>query len=156
MPEFSFTRAALDYLARMPLKLRGQVIRKAKSLRGYRGPSMLDITRGSGREGLPFAPSAALLSEARSNGFDWYKPRYVEEMRQSWKANRAAWDLLLGRNHVVCVCYCADRDLCHRGLFAALIVKAGEWSGRRVIDGGEVVLPSRPPSVSKGDDQPAQ
>lgn len=124
--------------------------------RGYRGPSMLDITRGSGREGLPFAPSAALLSEARSNGFDWYKPRYVEEMRQSWKANRAAWDLLLGRNHVVCVCYCADRDLCHRGLFAALIVKAGEWSGRRVIDGGEVVLPSRPPSVSKGDDQPAQ
>lgn len=58
--------------------------------RGYRGPSMLDITRGSGREGLPFAPSEALLSEARRANFDWYEPRYVEEMRQSWKKNRAA------------------------------------------------------------------
>lgn len=119
--------------------------------RGYRGPSMLDITRGSGREGLPFAPSQALLSEARRSlrelgsfaaihGFDWYRGRYTEEMRQSWVKQRAAWDGLLAMNHVVLVCYCPGREVCHRGIFAELLVKAGQKVGRPVVDGGEVCL----------------
>jgi uncharacterized protein YeaO (DUF488 family) len=113
--------------------------------KGYRGPSMLDITRLGNS---PFAPSARLLSEARAQmdsigeaeGFAWYTPRYQEEMRASWKRARPAWDMALARNHFTAVCYCPERAMCHRGLFAELLVKAGEHVGRRVIDGGEAVL----------------
>jgi uncharacterized protein YeaO (DUF488 family) len=110
---------------------------------------MLDITRGSGGEaGDPFAPSEALLTEAKRrmqegdpDAFNWYRPRYVEEMRRSWVNKRAAWDALLTRNHFTACCYCTSRDVCHRGIFAELLVKAGEKVGRRVFDGGEVVFP---------------
>lgn len=151
--------------------------------KGYRGPSMLDITRGSGgSDGLPFAPSEKLLNEARRFGeiatknaealrasavaqealaqtstsfdlqrraddlerepFEWYAPRFVEEMRRSWVQHRPAWDALLARNHVVLTCYCATTPSgvlrCHRRILAQLLVKAGGKAGRRVIDGGEV------------------
>ena len=112
--------------------------------KGYRGPNWLDITRAGNS---PFAPSAPLLSEAKTRmaddpveAFAWYTPRYEAEMRQSWKRSRVAWDMLLARNHFIAVCYCPDRAQCHRGLFAKLLVKAGEHVGRRVVDGGEVVL----------------
>lgn len=118
--------------------------------RGYRGPSMLDITRGSGGEiGDPFAPSAPLLSEGKRrmqegdpDAFNWYRARYVDEMRRSWVSKRPAWDALLARNHFTAVCYCPFRETCHRGVFADLLVKAGEKTGRRVVDGGEVVFQS--------------
>lgn len=128
--------------------------------RGYRGPSMLDITRGTGGPaGDPFAPSKALLSEAQRRmaddgpeaGFAFYEPHYVAQMRESWVRKRAAWDALLARNHAVLVCYCPGRDYsddgtpgaanerCHRFVLARLLVKAGEKVGRRVVYGGEVV-----------------
>lgn len=114
--------------------------------KGYRGPCMLDVTRGSGGEaGDPFAPSAGLLSEGKGrmavdpeSAWTWYAPRYREEMLRSWKANRTGWDALLARNVVVTTCYCPARDRCHRGLLAGFVVKAGEHVGRRVVDGGEV------------------
>lgn len=114
--------------------------------KGYRGPCMLDITRGSGGEaGAPFAPSADLLGEAKrrmavdpESAWAWYAPRYREEMGRSWKAKRAAWDALLARNVIFAACYCPGRERCHRGLLAGFVVKAGEHVGRRVVDGGEV------------------
>lgn len=114
--------------------------------RGYRGPSFFDITRGTGgTAGSPFAPSDELLHEGRQRrskegpeAFAWYEPRFIEEMRRSWKLNRAAWDALLALNHVVIGCYCMVREECHRGILATLLVKAGEKVGRRVVDGGEV------------------
>lgn len=121
--------------------------RTQQAPRGYRGPSMFDITRGSGGvAGAPFAPSAGLLSEAQrrmreegAGAFNWYAPHYISEMRQSWVRHRPHWDALLARNHVVCACFCAERTMCHRSLLAELLVKAGEKVGRRVVDGGEVV-----------------
>ena len=115
-----------------------------QSPRGYKGPSMLDI---SGNAGSPFAPSKALLSEARrmiddigrEAAFEWYRPRYIEEQRTGWRLHRAAWDAALARTHFVASCYCSERQTCHRSLFAELLVKAGAKVGRRVVDGGEVI-----------------
>lgn len=111
--------------------------------RTYRGPSVLNITSNANS---PFAPSKALLSEARNriethgraDAYTWYEPRYIEEQRAGWKQHRAAWDEVLRRNHFVAACFCPDRDTCHRGIFRRLLVKAGEKVGRRVVDGGEV------------------
>lgn len=134
----------------------------SRQAKGYRGPSLLDITRGSGGpEGLAFAPSQKLLTEARrrcladapefahvadwdgasemgSPAFDWYRGEYTAEMRTSWRTQRPAWDALLARSHLIASCYCSARKHCHRGIFAELLVKAGEKVGRRVVDGGEV------------------
>lgn len=120
--------------------------RTRQAPKGYRGPSGFDITRGSGGPaGSPFAPSEGLLNEVKrrmsdgdSGAFEWYEPMYMEEMRASWRTQRAAWDTLLGRTHFTALCYCPDRAACHRGIFARLLVKAGEKVGRRVVDGGEV------------------
>lgn len=68
----------------------------------------------------------------------WYRPRYIEEQRAGRKTNRAAWDAALMRTHFVASCFCPERATCHRGVFAELLVKAGEKTGRRVVDGGEV------------------
>lgn len=120
--------------------------RTRQAKRGYHGPCMLDVTRGSGGDvGDPFAPSAELLAEVkrrmaqdRDAAFGWYAPRYVEEMRRSWVAKRLAWNALLARNVVILACYCPARETCHRGLLADLLVKGGGKVGRRVVDGGEV------------------
>ena len=122
--------------------------RTRQAPRGYDGPDGFDITRGSGgAAGDPFAPSAALFMEAKRRmalegpgAFAWYSPLYVEEMRGSWLRHRRAWDALLARNHVVLLCYCPARELCHRGLLVELLLKAGARVGRRVVDGGEVLI----------------
>ncbi len=112
-------------------------------------PGILDVTRKTGREGLPFAPSwrllAPYLDKRRRNGgalrpFDWaaYRAAYLEEMRASWAANRRAWDALLARPAVVLGCYCADPRQCHRSLLAEEVllrlgaVYDGELAGEEV------------------------
>lgn len=114
----------------------------------YRGPDRLDITRKSaGPDGLPFAPSWAILRPAldaraaartalelgkiqgmmsiEADAWERYVPAYTAEMRVSYGANRAAWDALLARPGVTLVCYCTDAAHCHRRLLAAMLVKCG-------------------------------
>ena len=54
-----------------------------------------------------------------------YVPAYVEEMRQSYRAHRDAWDALLARPRVVLCCYCVDPARCHRALLADILGKLG-------------------------------
>lgn len=140
----------------------------------YRGEDRLDVTRKSGREGLVFAPSWALLgpvlrarralelkrveecelveSIERGDGGDaglltvsfelsvaecewseaWtrYVEGYLEEMRASYRASRAAWDALLARPVVTLCCYCTDPEHCHRTLLARdILPKLGATYG---------------------------
>lgn len=97
----------------------------------------LEIQKEKGHTALVESTSQ-VIAEVEQKAFNWYEPRFVEEMRASWRTNRPAWDAVLARNHFVALCYCTGRDACHRGIFARLLVKAGEKVGRRVIDGGEV------------------
>jgi uncharacterized protein YeaO (DUF488 family) len=105
-------------------------------LRGYSGPDAFDITRGSGGgNGSPFAPSRELLNEAQRRkkaarndavklveAWAWYVPRYLEEMRASYKRDRAAWRALLERPRVVVLCYCGTAQRCHRAVLRAQIL----------------------------------
>jgi len=95
----------------------------------YSGPDRLDITR---KGGSPFGPSWQLLTEAKrrmardpSGAWAFYAPRYVDEMRRSWRAHRAAWQGLLARERVVLVCYCPMPGNCHRSLLAGILLKLG-------------------------------
>jgi hypothetical protein len=54
-----------------------------------------------------------------------YVPAYTAEMRESYRANRPAWDALLGRERAVLVCYCTDPARCHRALLAGILGKLG-------------------------------
>lgn len=129
------------------------IVRSARI--SFEGPDRLDVTRKSAPpEGLPFAPSWAILGpaiEARKRaeqlrgagchaaGYErlaWerYERDFMQEMRTSYVANRAAWNALLARETVTLVCYCADAEHCHRRLLRAVILpKLG------AVDGGEVV-----------------
>ena len=107
-------------------------------------PDLLDVTRGTGREGLAFAPSWEILRPAvaaRTAGRDWwtsYVPAYVAEMRASYRRDAGPWRELLARNRVVLGCYCQHRDPCHRGVLARVLLKLGVSLGRTVIDCGEI------------------
>jgi uncharacterized protein YeaO (DUF488 family) len=110
---------------------------------GHPSPHALDITRKSGDAfGKVFAPSWEILLEAlatfdalkgrdprdewvlRHTRLAWwrYVPKYLEEMRASYRHNRAMWDDLLARERVVLTCYCTDPDRCHRTILAAAIL----------------------------------
>ena len=103
---------------------------------GYDGPDRLNVTRGSGTDlGLVFAPSAELLAEGQRRkraakrdeaklveAWEWYAPRYVEEMRSSYRAHRAAWQQLLARSVVTLACYCGTSGRCHRRVLAGIIL----------------------------------
>jgi len=101
----------------------------------YAGPDRLDVTRKSaGPEGLPFAPSWAILGpilNARRGGpsYVWPWPGYVRdytaEMRRSFREHSAAWSALLARDEVTLVCYCSDAVHCHRAVLAEILVKLG-------------------------------
>jgi uncharacterized protein YeaO (DUF488 family) len=109
----------------------------------YRGADRLDITRKSaGPDGLPFAPSWAILSpvlKLRRAGqtlgpdlWAWYCDAYREEMRLSYRRNRAAWAALLARPEVTLCCYCTDSARCHRTLLAGFLGHMGaEVRGER-------------------------
>lgn len=106
---------------------------------GYAGIDAFNVTRGSGGTlGGHFAPSRALLDDglrgkrlAKGNeaalqaSWESYAPRYVEEMRASYAANRGAWNWLLGREVVTLCCYCGTSSRCHRRLLAEILVKLG-------------------------------
>jgi hypothetical protein len=119
------------------------------------GDEVLDITRqhASG-DGLVFAPSWSLLehvitsrrrARARFVGaaieererlqeqarideeaaWQWYVPRYLDEMRDSYRRHRDAWLRTLARPRVVFACVCPSAR-CHRVLLAGeIFVKLG-------------------------------
>lgn len=126
----------------------------------YRGPDRFDVTRKSGgAAGRVFAPSWDLLrpaldarklaSRLRELGKDaeaelaekraWatYVPGFLREMAESRALYQRAWMELLERERVVLVCYCAPRELCHRGLLVPMLVELG------AIDGGELHVDPR-------------
>lgn len=113
----------------------------------YAGPDRLDVTRKSGDP--TFAPSWGILRpmiDARRQGgnWTWLWPRYVEqytaEMRQSYRANRAAWDALLARAEVTLCCYCTDALHCHRTVLAEILGKLGAVvKGERQPDSKKVL-----------------
>jgi len=117
----------------------------------YRGPDRLDVTRKSGGpEGHPFAPSWRILGKALAarraardlpadaareierQAWEAYSPAYLAEMAASRERQPEAWRDLLSRERVVLVCYCRNRERCHRGLLAVLLANLG------AIDAGEV------------------
>jgi hypothetical protein len=121
----------------------------------YDGPDRFDITRSKAPpEQKIYAPPWRLLNwgkdmramaerrlvDARASGQEsalraaegfeqwaWmgYRARYEEAMRVSFKNHRPAWNELLARDRVVLVCFCADRNRCHRGVLAELLAKCG-------------------------------
>lgn len=113
---------------------------------GYTGADRLDVTRGSGSVlGLHFAPSRDLLNEAQRlkkaakkndeqlvAAWEWYRPRYLEELRQSYRTNYGAWLELLARDELTLCCYCGTAERCHRRLLAEVLVKLGaKYLGER-------------------------
>lgn len=136
---------------------------------GHTSPDALDITAKSAREGLFLAPSWAILrptlarlkdaAEVLARGmagrttsdstaiaeawaaeaWAWYEPRYIAEMRGSYKTRRPEWNALLARGRVVLCCFCVlpasgpGAERCHRRILAAKILTA-----LGAIDEGEV------------------
>lgn len=109
---------------------------------GYQGLDGLDISRKSGKDGLCFAPSWALLGPAldlRDAGelmperFAAYALGYKAEMRASRRASLADWASLLARPVVTLLCYCTEAAQCHRRILGAEILPAlgAEWRGER-------------------------
>lgn len=97
-------------------------------------PDALNITRKSATTGLFLAPSWLILRVGlaemkrskypgeREAAFARYQVRYLDEMRDSYRDNRPAWDELLRRPRVVLVCYCTDAQHCHRWILRELIL----------------------------------
>lgn len=114
---------------------------------GYRGPDFLNITRGSAQGlGLHFAPSRELLNEGqrRKNAaksdeaqlaaaWDWYAPRYLDEMRALWARDRDPFHQLFLKGEVTLCCYCGTFSRCHRTLLAVqvLVPLGAEFYGER-------------------------
>lgn len=107
---------------------------------------------GEMHPGEPFAPSRAILNPAldlmnnaaalatyeprgsdaakaaaifRRSAWALYAEAYRGEMRESYRANRSAWDALLARESATLVCYCVDPGQCHRTLLANFLAKLG-------------------------------
>lgn len=134
----------------------------------YDEPDLLDITRGTGGpRGSPFAPTWKILRPALAKnrqggavaeeGWRWYSPRFLAEMRVSHGGLPVdrygeherlavengvapcpeAWANLLAMERVVIACHCRGRARCHRGLLAAILVRLG------AADLGELPPPPR-------------
>lgn len=99
------------------------------SLKGNRDRQARGELGGQDGIGLAFAPSPTLLyplikkrkqQGGRLSAEDWkaYVESYRAEMRTSYRLRREAWDALLGRHHVVLLCFCRDAFHCHRTLLA--------------------------------------
>lgn len=88
----------------------------------------VDVSIGTGSV---FTPSPALfrqvLSERDTDGISdrtWLQfcADYTTEMRMSYRRFRDQWDALLGREHAVLLCACADATRCHRTVLAMSIL----------------------------------
>ncbi len=107
------------------------------STTGYLARDRLDIRRGI------FAPSEDLerwFAVCRKIGpdeaaFKRYLEQYTEEMRDSYRANRADWQLLLTDPEVTLVCDCESALTCHRTPLGAYILpKLGAtFEGERIL-----------------------
>jgi hypothetical protein len=109
-----------------PMILRTGCLKTSARLRD----DALDVTRGSGTgDGLAFAPSAALLAWAKSEGragrleeaWPGYRDRFLDEMIVSARENPMAWRRLVERESVTLLCYCQNPLRCHRSLLIPLI-----------------------------------
>jgi len=120
----------------------------------YARADRLDVTRKSaGVEGLVFAPSWAILRpmlalrrDSHVSKADWraYVDAYTQEMRDSFRGQRARWDAVLSRDEVTLVCYCKDPARCHRTVLAKLFGKLGAIvGGERVPRAGGDAHPHR-------------
>lgn len=137
---------------------------------GCRDADVLDVTRAGAEKrpgpGSAFAPSRALLNPyiarrraGRLTAADWqeYSERYREEMRQSYRANRAAWDALLARDRVVLACYCVaiPEIQCHRVLLARILEQLGAvYGGELAAKVGRAQLLAGPADTGQVDYAP--
>lgn len=90
------------------------------------------INRGDGGEtGLPtVAFELDMMERESADAWTRYVAGYLDEMRASYRANRAAWDALLSRSEVTLCCYCVDPEHCHRTLLARdILPKLGATYG---------------------------
>lgn len=124
---------------------------------GYAERDALDVTRGSGGNlGAMFAPSRPLLTEAQRRksaakrdqqqlveAWEWYAPRYLDEMRQLWRTDKRPWKVLWRLQLVTLCCYCGTVERCHRTLLGREILgKLGaDFRGER----GAAPPPARDP-----------
>lgn len=51
--------------------------------------------------------------------------RVIDAIDRGVRYNPGAWKRLLGRDRVVLVCYCSEREMCHRTLLAQILKKLG-------------------------------
>lgn len=96
----------------------------------------------------PGAAVAIMATELLAKVEHAYRDAYVNELRQSYRAHRPAWQALLARDEITCVCFCARREpgegqrhTCHRAVLASVLVKLG------AVDMGERELP--PPATTR-------
>jgi uncharacterized protein YeaO (DUF488 family) len=117
------------------------VVRTAHLSKG--GEHYLDITRAGAERskepgghrgiGAAFAPSRGLLNWGLNRRDSlglltdaaWivYSRNYIKEMRESYKAKRPSWDLLLAMPEVTLCCACKDPVQCHRAVLARDILR---------------------------------
>jgi uncharacterized protein YeaO (DUF488 family) len=108
----------------------------------YAGADRLDVTaRTRDPIGQLLAPSwemVAPLVALRKRGlltaahWDAYRKSFLERMRASYARARPAWREILARETVTLLCFCVDKDQCHRRILAAdVFAKLG------AIDRGE-------------------
>lgn len=74
-----------------------------------------------------FYPMIALRRRGELTDQDWvqYRDAYITQMRECYKTHREIWEVLLSRDRVVLVCFCADSTRCHRSLLAHLLARCG-------------------------------
>jgi len=105
----------------------------------YKGTGGLDITRGTSKDGIIFAPSWAILApmiarrkaKTEETEAHWleYCAAYTQEMRTSYRMNFAKWLLVLQCPEVTLLCYCSNPLRCHRTLLAKIFVILGAIYG---------------------------
>ena len=74
----------------------------------------------AGSEVAGWAQDEAAMADAEAWAI--YKLAFVVEMRQSYRAQRDAWDRLLALPSATLLCYCTDPKRCHRTLLGASIL----------------------------------
>ena len=93
---------------------------------GYPGRDGLNVS-SLGNGVSVFVPTFE-LEEAHNVGAkrrDEYKSLYTEQMRQSFRKCRHAWDEVLRAERVVLLCGCVTTDFCHRVVLAEILHKLG-------------------------------
>lgn len=120
--------AARDGLAFAPSwALLGPALRARRALelkQVERSEVVESVLRGAAADGAEAAIAFEIgtLETAWNEAWQRYVVGFREEMRASYRANRAAWDALLAREVVTLCCFCSDPERCHRTLVAREIL----------------------------------